>query len=55
MKDRLFRTKDELTTALNKDIRDRETMMKQGYNIKGISQVIQHKKKTLKSKTYWED
>ncbi len=52
--DRLFRTKKELRTVLSKDIRDRKKMKKRGGNTKGITQVIQRKKRILKSKKYWK-
>ena len=54
MKDRLFRTKTELKKALAKDLRDRELMKKDGFSTKGITQVIQQKRRILKSKAYWK-
>ena len=54
MVDRLFRTKKELRTALAKDVRDRTTARKEGRGTKGITKVIQQKKRILKSKKYWE-
>lgn len=55
MKNRLFRTKNELRNALAKDIRDRKTMKKEGHSTKGITQVIQRKKRLLNQKRYWKD
>jgi len=54
VRDRLFRTKSELREALSKDIRDRKTARSEGRGTKGITQVIQQKKRILKSKKYWE-
>ena len=51
---RLFRTKAELRKALAKDIKDRKSMKKQGHSTKGITQVIQRKKRILESKKYWK-
>ena len=55
VKHRLFRTKAELRKALKKDIKDREKMRKRGNSTKGITQVIQRKKRLLKAKRYWQD
>ena len=49
MSDRLFETKGELRTALRKDLRDVETMKREGRDISGISQVIKHKRIMLKT------
>ena len=51
---RLYRTKTELRKALAKDIKDREKARKLGRGTKGITQVIQNKKRILNSKKYWE-
>ena len=55
VKHRLFRTKGVLRKALSKDVRDRKTMRKRGDSTKGITQVIQRKKRLLKQKRYWND
>jgi len=52
--DRLFRTKKELRTALAKDIKDRAIARKEGRGTKGITKVIQQKKRILNSKSYWK-
>jgi len=52
---RMFRTKGELRKALSKDIRDRRSMRKQGHSTKGITQVIQRKKRLLNQKRYWQN
>ena len=52
MSDRLFRSEAELKKALAKDLKDLRTMQKRGDDIKGIEQVISHKKKMLKFETW---
>lgn len=53
MRDRLFRTKGELRQALQTDLGDIKKMRRRGEDTSGISQVIRHKRKLLKSKDYW--
>jgi len=52
--ERLYATKAQLRKALAKDIKDRKAMRKAGLSTKGITQVIQYKRRILKSKKYWK-
>jgi len=54
VKHRMFRSKKTLRKAMRKDIRDRKAMRKAGISTKGITKVIQAKRRILKSKTYWK-
>ena len=54
MKDRLFRTKKELSRALSEDIKTMNRMKRRGDpDYSGVAQVVKNKRKLMKDKDYW--